>query len=59
MFHFESTCLTAPQKWWAAFMSNRAFARARAAGENATEAGHARAKAGDDITLGLPAEYGE
>ena len=31
--------LTATQKWWAAFMGDRAFARARAAGKNATEAG--------------------
>ena len=37
--------LNATQKWWAAFMGDRAFARARAAGKNVTEAGHARAKA--------------
>ena len=49
--------LTATQKWWAAFMGDRAFARARAAGKNETEAGHARAKAEADIALSLPAEY--
>ena len=49
--------LNATQKWWAAFMGDRAFARARAAGKNETEAGHARAKAEADITLSLPAEY--
>ena len=38
-------------------MGDRASARARAAGKNATEAGHARTKAGADIALGLPAEY--
>ena len=38
-------------------MGDRAFARARAAGKNATEAGHARAKAEADIALSLPAEY--
>ena len=38
-------------------MGDRAFARARAAGKNETEAGHARAKAGADIALSLPAEY--
>ena len=38
-------------------MGDRAFARARAAGKNDTEAGHARAKAGADIALSLPAEY--
>ena len=43
--------LTATQKWWAAFMGDRAFARARAAGKNATEAGHARAKAEADMAL--------
>ena len=48
---------TATQKWWAAFMGNCAFARARAAEKNATEAGHARAKAEADIALSLPAEY--
>ena len=37
--------LNATQKWLAAFMGDRAFARARAAGKNETEAGHARAKA--------------
>ena len=35
--------LTATQKWRAAFMGDRAFARARAAGKNAAEAAHARA----------------
>ena len=50
--------LNATQKWWAAFMGDRAFARARAVGKNATEAGHARARAGADIALSsLPAEY--
>ena len=49
--------LTATLKWRAAFMGDRAFARARAAGKNETEAGHARAKAGADIALSLPAEY--
>ena len=49
--------LNATQKWWAAFMGDRAFARARAAGKNETEAGHARAKAKADIALSLPAEY--
>ena len=48
--------LNATQKWWAAFMGDRAFARARAAGKNETEASHARAKAGADIALSLPAE---
>ena len=40
-------------------MGDRAFARARAAGKNGTEAGHARAKAGADIpsAFQLPAEY--
>ena len=38
-------------------MGDRAFARARAAGKNATKAGHTRAKAGADIALSLPAEY--
>ena len=51
--------LSATQKWWAAFMGDRAFVRARAEGKNATEAGHARAKAGADIALSLPAEYGD
>ena len=37
-------------------MGDRAFARARAAGKNATEAGHARAKAETDIALSLSAE---
>ena len=36
-------------------LGDRAFARARAAGKNATEAGHARAKAGVDFALRLPA----
>ena len=49
--------LNATQKWWAAFMGDRAFARARAAGKNETEAGHARAKAEADIALSLSAEY--
>ena len=49
--------LTATQKWWAAFMGDCAFARARAAGNNATEAGRARAKAEAGIALSLPAEY--
>ena len=49
--------LNATQKWWAAFMGDRAFARDRAAGKSETEAGHARAKAGADIALCLPAEY--
>ena len=40
-------------------MGDRAFARARAAGKNATNAGHARAKAGADIALSLPVEYRE
>ena len=43
--------LNASQKWLAAFMDDRAFARARAAGKNETEAGHARAKAEADIAL--------
>ena len=38
-------------------MSDRAFARARAAGKNATKAGHARAKAEADIALSLPAQF--
>ena len=38
-------------------MGDRAFARARAAGKNETEAGHARAKVEADIALSLPAEY--
>ena len=38
-------------------MGGLAFARARAAGKIATEAGHARAKAEADIALSLPAEY--
>ena len=50
--------LNATQKWWAAFMGDRAFARARAAGKNETEAGHARAKAEADIALSLPADTG-
>ena len=49
--------LNATQKWRAVFMGDRAFARARAAGKNETEAGHARAKAEADIALSLPAEY--
>ena len=48
--------LTATQKWRAAFMGDRAFTRARAAGQNATEAGRARTKAGADIDFSLPAE---
>ena len=48
--------LNATQKWRAALMGDRAFARARAAGKNETEAGHARAKAGADIALSLPEE---
>ena len=48
--------LNATQKWRAAWMGDRAFARARAAGKNKTEAGHARAKATADIALSLPAE---
>ena len=47
----------ATQKWWAAFMGDRAFARARAAGKNEIEASHARTRAGADIALSLPAEY--
>ena len=38
-------------------MGDRAFARASAAGKNATEAGHARTKAGAYIALSFPAEY--
>ena len=38
-------------------MGDRAFARARAAGKNETEAGHAATKAGVDIALSLPAKY--
>ena len=38
-------------------MGDRAFARARAAGKNETEAGHACAKAGADIALSISAEY--
>ena len=38
-------------------MGDRAFAGARAVRKNATEAGRARAKAGADIALSLPAEY--
>ena len=45
--------LTPTQKWWAAFVCDRAFARARAAGKNATKAGHAEA----DIARSLPDEY--
>ena len=41
----------------AAFVGDRAFARARAAGKNATKAGRARAKAEADIALSLPAAY--
>ena len=37
-------------------LGDRAFARTRAAGKNATEAGHARAKAKADIAFSLPAE---
>ena len=43
--------------WWAAFMGDRAFARARAAWKNETEAGRGLAKAEADIALSLPAEY--
>ena len=43
--------------WRAAFMGGHSYARARAAGKHATEAGHARAKAEADIALSLPAEY--
>ena len=32
---------------------DRAFARARAAGKNATEAGHSRARDGADIALSI------
>ena len=43
-------------------MGDRAFARTRAAGKspgkNATEAGHAHAKAGAGIALSLRSEYG-
>ena len=38
-------------------MGDRAFAKTRAAGKNATEAGFARAEAEADIALSLPAEY--
>ena len=38
-------------------MGYRAFARARAAGKNKTEAGNRGAKAEADIALSLPAEY--
>ena len=38
-------------------MGDSAFARARTAGKNETEAGHARAKVGADIALSVPAEY--
>ena len=37
-------------------MGDRASARARAAGKNATEAGQARAKAEADLALSPPAE---
>ena len=40
--------LNATQKWWSAFMGDRAFATARAAGKNEAEA---------DIALNLLAEY--
>ena len=49
--------LTATQKLRAAFIGDRTFARARAVGKNATEAGQVRAKAEADIALSLPAEY--
>ena len=49
--------LTATQKWWGFFMGDHAFARVRATGKNATEAGHARSKAEADIAPSLPAEY--
>ena len=48
--------LNATQKWRAAFMGDRAFARARSTGKSETEAGRARAKAGAGIALGLPEE---
>ena len=48
--------LNATQMWWAAFMGDRTFARARAAGKTETEAGRARAKAEADIALSLLAE---
>ena len=38
-------------------MGDRAFARVRAAGKSATEAGHAGAKAEADIDPSLPEEY--
>ena len=53
---FSTPEVTATQKWWAAYMGDRAFARAKAAGKNATEADHARSKAEADIALSLPAE---
>ena len=45
--------LSATQKWWAALMGDRAFARARAAGKSETEAGHARAKAKAEADIAL------
>ena len=47
--------LTATQKRRDALMGDRTFARARAAGKNATEARHARAKAEANINLSLQA----
>ena len=47
--------LNATQKWWAAFMGDRAFARARAVGKN--EAGHTRANAEAGIALSFPEEH--
>ena len=38
-------------------MGDRAFARARAAGKNTTEASQARVKAEADIALNLPAVH--
>ena len=38
-------------------MGDRAFARARAAGKNAAEAGQVVAKAEADIAFSLPEEY--
>ena len=47
--------LTATQQWQVAFMGDHAFARARVTGKNATEVGHARAKAEADLALSPPA----
>ena len=57
VFAIATPELNATQKWRAAFMGDRAFTRARAAGNKPAEAGHARAKAEADIALSLPAEY--